>query len=257
MRSLRRLVHFRALVWYLARRDLKVRYRRSSLGMLWSMLQPLLMMLVLRAVFGAAFRAQIPAYPVYALSGILLWNFFQQGVVSSMHTLRGNASILQKMPLPREVFPFAIVVSGLVNLALALVPLFGILIATRHPLRVSLLFLPVAMAIAAAFTLGLGLLLSPLAIFFTDVVEIVGVGLTVLLYLTPIFYPAGIVPERWRWLIRWNPMRLILDAFRTPIWAGAFPRPAVVAAAAAVAFLALAVGYAAFRRMSDRIPFYL
>jgi len=194
---------------------------------------------------------------VYALSGVLIWNFFQQSVVSSMHTLRGNASVLQKMPLPREVFPVATVVSGLVNLALALVPLLGILVATRHPIRPSILFLPVAAAIAAAFTLGLGLLLSPLAIFFTDVVEIVGVLLTVLLYLTPIFYPASIVPPRFRWLLRWNPVRLILDAFRQPIYAGAVPPASSIAAAALVALIFLAAGWAAFRRMSDRIPFYL
>jgi len=257
MAPLKRLFRFRALVWYLAQRDLKVRYRRSSIGFLWSMLQPLLMMSVFLAIFGAAFRADLPGYPVYALSGVLLWNFFQQSVVSSMHTLRGNASILQKMPLPREVFPIAIVVSGLVNLALALVPLMGILVATRHPIRPSILFLPVAAAIAAAFTLGLGLLLSPLAIFFTDVVEIVGVLLTVLLYLTPIFYPEAIVPARFRWILRWNPVRPILDAFRQPIWAGALPPASSLAAAAAVALLVLAAGWAGFRRMSDRIPFYL
>jgi ABC-type polysaccharide/polyol phosphate export permease len=257
MGPLKRLYRFRALVWYLAQRDLKVRYRRSSIGLLWSMLQPLLMMIVFLAVFGAAFRVNLPGYPVYALSGVLLWNFFQQSVVSSMHTLRGNASILQKMPLPREVFPIAIVVSGLVNLAIALVPLMAILAATRHPIRPSILFLPVSAAIAAAFTLGLGLLLSPLAIFFTDVVEIVGVLLTVLLYLTPIFYPAAIVPARFRWMLRWNPVRLILDTFRQPIWAGVVPGAASVAAAAAVAAAVLAAGWAAFRRMSDRIPFYL
>jgi ABC-type polysaccharide/polyol phosphate export permease len=257
MGPLSRLFRFRALVWYLAVRDLKVRYRRSSIGFLWSMLQPLLMMTVFLAIFGAAFRADLPGYPVYALSGVLLWNFFQQSVVSSMHTLRGNASILQKMPLPREVFPIAIVVSALVNLALALVPLMGILLATRHPIRPSILFLPVSAAIAAAFTLGLGLLLSPLAIFFTDVVEIVGVLLTVLLYLTPIFYPASIVPARFRWILRWNPVRPILEAFRQPIWAGALPPASSIAAAVFVALLALAAGWAGFRRMSDRIPFYL
>jgi len=257
MRALKRLYRFRSLVWYLAQRDLKVRYRRSSIGLLWSMLQPLLMMLVFRTIFGAAFRFDVPDYSVYALSGVLLWNFFQQTVVSSMHTLRGNASILQKMPLPREVFPIATAISGLVNLSLALVPLLGILLATRHPIRPAILFVPAAMAIAAAFTLGLGLLLSPLAIFFTDVVEIVGVLLSVLLYLTPIFYPASIVPERFRWILRWNPVRLVLDAFRLPIYAGAVPSPSAIAAAAAVAAVFLAAGWAAFRRMSDRIPFYL
>jgi len=257
MPALKRLVRYRSLVGYLARRDLKVRYRRSSLGLLWSMLQPLLLMLVFRAVFATAFRFDVPAYSVYALSGILLWNFFQQTVVSSMNTLRGNASVLQKMPLPREVFPIATVLSGVVNLLLALVPLLAILVGTRHPLTPALLFVPFAIAIAAAFTLGVGLLLSPLAIFFTDVVEVVGVVLAIFLYLTPIFYPVAIVPGRFRWALRWNPVRLMLDLFREPIYAGTFPPLSRIAAGAAIAGISLLVGYAAFRKMSDRIPFHL
>jgi ABC-2 type transport system permease protein len=245
------------LVWCLVARDLRVRYRRSTLGFLWTMLLPLLNMLVLAAVFSAAFGLDLGSYAVYALSGILFWNFFQQSAVASMNSLRGNAHIIQKMPVPRAVFPIATVLSGTVNFALALAPLLAIVIATGHPLRPALLFVPVAIAVAAIFTLGVGLLLSPLAVFFSDVVELVGVALTLVLYLTPVFYPVAIVPERVRWVVTYNPVYVILEIFRAPIHAGVIPDPAHVGLALAIALVVLAIGAFAFRRASARIPFYV
>ncbi|MGH9362967.1 MAG: ABC transporter permease [Thermoanaerobaculia bacterium] len=254
---MRNLLHYRDLVGALVARELKVRYRRSTIGFVWTMLQPLLMMLVLQLVFSALFRFDLPNYPVYALAGILFWNFFSQSILSSMNSLRGNAQLLQKLPVPKAVFPLATVISGVINLGFALVPLFGMLIVTGHPLRPALLFLPVAVLLAALFTLGAGLLLSPLAVFFHDVVELVGVVLTLLMYLTPIFYPKEIVPESLRWLVRFNPVRSILEVFRDPIYQGEVPPLTHLSVAVAIALLALAVGILAFRRSSDRIPFYV
>jgi ABC-2 type transport system permease protein len=254
---MRELLTYRDLIACLVARDLRVRYRRSMLGFLWTMLQPLLTMLVLTAVFSSVFRFDIFNYPVYALAGILFWNFFSQSIVSSMNSLRGNAPILQKLPVPKAVFPVATVVSGVVNLLLALVPLLGIMLATGYRLGPSLLFLPVAILIAAVFTLGAGLLLSPLAVFFSDVVELVGVALTLLLYLTPVFYPMSILPERARWLVRFNPIRSVLEVFRDPIYFGKIPPWFHLSMACGVAGLALLVGWAAFRRSSRRIAFYV
>lgn len=250
---------YRDLVAYLVARDLKVRYRRSLIGVVWTMLQPLLTMAVLYIVFSQYFHAAFDLYnyPVYALAGILFWNFFSQSIVSSMNSLRGNALILQKLPVPSMVFPIAAVISGVVNLCLALVPLGLILLLTGHPLRPALLFLPVSILLAALFTLGAGLLLSPLAVFFHDVVELVAVVLTLLMYLTPIFYPMAIVPERMRFVVRFNPVRSILEVFRDPIYFGKIPPLQHLAVAAGVALLALALGAALFRRSSDRIPFYV
>ncbi len=245
------------LVWCLVVRDLRVRYRRSTLGVLWSMLLPLLNMIVLTAVFSAAFGFHMENYAVYALAGVLFWNFFQQSVISSMHSLDRNARILKTLPVPKAVFPVATVVAGVINLGLALVPLFLILLATGHPLTPAVLFLPVAVLVAALFALGVGLLLSPLAIFFTDVVELVSVVLMLVLYLTPVFYPIGIVPERFRWVVQLNPLRPVLGAFRDPIYLGELPSPLHLCVAVAVALVALAVGVVAFRRSSDGIPFYL
>ena len=255
------LLRYRDLVLALVARELKVRYRRSAIGFVWTMLQPLLTMLVLRTVFSTLFQAkstEVPGnYAVFVLAGLLFWNFFSQSIVSSMNSLRGNAGLLQKLPVPTMVFPLATVLSGLVNLVLALVPLFLILLVTGHPLRPSLFFLPVSILLVALFTLGAGLLLAPLAVFFSDVVELVGMLLTLLMYLTPVIYPKDIVPADWRWIVRYNPIRSILEVFRDPIYQGEIPPLSHLGVAVGVAVLALVIGGVVFTRTSDRIPFYV
>lgn len=251
------LLRHRDLIRALVIRDLKVRYRRSTIGFLWTMLNPLLTMTVLQVVFSSLFRFEVASYPAYVLSGLIFWNFFSQSIVASMNSLRGNASLLQKFPVPKAVFPLATVISGMVNLVFALLPLLAILVATGHPLHPSLVVLPLSLVIASLFTLGAGLLLSPLALFFTDTVEIVSVGLTLVLYMTPVFYPVSIVPESFRRVIVYNPVGVILRVFRDPIYSGTFPIGSDLAIAAGVSTAMLALGAAVFRRSSDSIPFYL
>jgi ABC-type polysaccharide/polyol phosphate export permease len=254
------IFHYRDLVFALVARELKVRYRRSALGFMWTMLQPLLMMLVLQVVFSSIFRVRLDFgnYPVYALAGLLFWNFFSQSIVASMNSLRGNAALLRKLPIPKEVFPLATVVGGVINLCFALVPLLLILLATHHPLTPALFFLPVSILLAAMFTLGAGLLLSPLSVFFSDVVEMIGVLLSILMYLTPVIYPMSILKDsRYLPLVRFNPIRSILEVFRDPIYQGEIPPPTHLAVCLGIALAALALGAFAFRRSSDRIPFYI
>lgn len=259
---MREIYRYRDLVFALVARELKVRYRRSAIGFTWTMLQPLLTMLVLQVVFSSLFRFKLDEgtnnYPVYALCGILFWNFFSQSIVASMNSLKGNSPILRKLPVPKEVFPLATVISGVINLILALVPLMLILLATHHPMTPALLFLPVSILLAALFTLGAGLLLSPLAVFFSDVVEMIGVLLSILMYLTPIFYPMKILENSpWLPLIRFNPVRSILEVFRDPIFRGKVPPLTHLSVCFGIAMAALLIGAWAFRRSSDRIPFYI
>ena len=251
------ILRYRDLVLALVARELKVRYRRSAIGFTWTMLQPLLMMLVLQAVFSFLFRFNVSNYPVYAMAGILFWNFFSQSIVASMNSLRGNAQLLKKVPVPKEVYPVATVLSGVLNLIFALVPLFLILLVTHQPMTPALFFLPVSIFLAALFTLRTGLLLSPLSVFFSDIVEMITVILSVLMYLTPIFYPKEIVPERWRWIVRFNPVRSILEVFRDPIYYGKIPPFRHLGTCLLIAVAAFVIGAVAFRRSSDRIPFYI
>jgi len=254
---MREILRYRDLVLALVARELKVRYRRSTIGFLWTMLQPLLMMLVFSVVFSKLFRFPIDNYPVYALAGILFWNFFSQSIVSSMNSLRGNAQLLQKLPVPKAVFPIATVVSGVVNLLFALVPMLAILVYREHRLSAALLFLPVSILLATIFTLGAGLLLSPLAVFFSDTVELIGVLLTVLMYLTPLFYPIGALHGLAYTLVRFNPVRSVLEVFRDPIYNHKVPPLSHLSVSLGIALLALAIGAYAFRKSSDRIPFYV
>ena len=255
---MRKLYDYRDLIWDLVKRDLKVRYRRSFLGFLWTMLQPLLTMGVLVIVFSSIFRFDIRNYPVYALAGILFYNFFQQSILASMNSLKSVAYILQKLPVPMAVFPIATVISGLVNLFFALVPMFALLIITDHRMGLSLLFLPVSILIVAIFTLGAGLLLAPLAVFFTDVVELVNVVLTLLFYMTPVIYPMAIVAgHRFYPFIFYNPTRSILEVFRDPIYFAKIPPITHLSLSVVLAVSMLIVGAWAFRRFSSRIPFYL
>jgi ABC-type polysaccharide/polyol phosphate export permease len=251
------LLRYRDLLWTLVARELKVRYRRSAIGFLWTMLQPLLTMLVLTAVFSAVFRFDVDNYPVYALAGIMFWNFFSQSVTTSMNSLRNNATLLTKLPVPKAVFPLATVISGVINLLFAMVPLFAIILITGHPVRPAILFLPVAVLLATLFTLGAGLLLSPLAVFFYDTVEMVGVLLTLFMYMTPIFYPMSIVPEPYHQFVRFNPIRSVLEVFRDPIYYGKIPPLTHLGVAVFVTVVTLVIGVVAFRRASDRIPFYV
>jgi ABC-type polysaccharide/polyol phosphate export permease len=210
-------------------------------------------------VFSSIFRFEFPEgnYVVFVLAGLLFWNFFSQSIVASMNSLRGNAALLKKLPLPKEVFPLATVVSGVVNLCLALIPLLAILLITGHPIRPAILFLPVSILVAGLFTLGAGLLLSPLAVFFSDVVELVGVLLAALMYLTPIIYPKEIVPEPYYSLVRFNPVRSILEVFRDPIFYGKVPPMTHFGVALGIALVVMALGLLVFRKSSDRIPFYI
>jgi ABC-2 type transport system permease protein len=251
---------YRDLVLALVARELKVRYRRSAIGFLWTMLQPLLMMMVLQVVFSSIFQMRLDFgnYSVYALAGLLFWNFFSQSIVASMNSLRGNAPLLRKVPIPKEVFPLATVISGIINLCLALVPLLLILIITGHRLTPALFFLPVSILLAGLFTLGAGLLLSPLSVFFSDVVEMIGVALSILMYMTPVIYPMKILEgSKYLPLVRFNPVRSILEVFRDPIYQGEIPPMTHLAVCVGIAVGAFVIGALVFRRSSDRIPFYI
>ncbi len=252
-----RIEVLRDLLFELVKKDLKVRYRRSVIGFLWTMLQPLLMMGVMYIVFSEVFRFNISNYPVYALVGILFWNFFSQSVISAMNSLRFNSGIIQKMPVPPWIFPVSSVISGTINLGLSFIPLAIILLLTGHKPTIYLFFLPISIIIITIFTLGVGLILSPLAVFFYDVTELVGVLLILLMYITPTFYPMSIVPPKFFWIVYLNPLRSMLEVFRDPIYLGKIPPTSHLSASIALGILSMLIGVYIFKTQSRKIAFHL
>ena len=249
------LARYRDLLWSLVQRDLTVRYKRSVLGFLWTMLNPLLMMLVQTIVFSALFQGMIEHFAVYLLSGTILWNFFAQSTTMAMNNLIWAGGLVNKIYVPKSVFVVSAIFVGLVNLLLALIPLTLIILFTGPPFSFALLFLPIPILLTFMFALGVGLIVATLAVFFVDVVDIYQVGLMVVMYLTPLFYPITIIPESYRSFFHLNPIYYFIEIFRQPIYQGVLPEPYLVLRAALVAVTALIVGWWVFTKKSNEFAY--
>jgi ABC-type polysaccharide/polyol phosphate export permease len=249
------LWRYRDLVVQLVRRDVVARYKRSLLGVVWTMLNPLVTTLVLTAVFSQTFGSR-GAYAVYVLCGLIAWNFFAQATVSAMRQLVWGSALLHRIYVPRTIFAVTAVGTGLVNMALALIPLGIVLVASGLSLSPALLLTPLAVGLLGAFALGIGLLLSTLAARFVDVVDLYELGLPLLLYLTPIIYPADILPERIRWVVvELNPLHRLIALFRDPLYEGTWPAPLAIGVGATCAVIAFAAGWIVFTRQADEFPY--
>jgi ABC-type polysaccharide/polyol phosphate export permease len=256
IRDIRELLQYWNLIANLVQRDLTVRYKRSVFGFLWTMLNPLLLMIILTVVFSTMFRFEgIEHYPTYFLSEYLVFGFFAQTTVQSMTTLAWHGSLMKRVRVPKSIFAVSTTLSGLVNLCLAYIPLFLIMVFTGSPIGWAVLFLPVAFLIIAAFTLGVSLLLSALAVYFEDVSHMYQVATVGLMYMTPIIYPISIVPYKWLWVIRVNPLTHLFKLARDPIYQCTLPGLHVVGASVASAAIALVVGWVVFHRLAR--GFYL
>lgn len=257
LEELRDIREHAALLYELVHRDLTVRYKRSFLGFLWTMLHPLLLMLIFVVVFSSVFQGRTPRYETYFLSAYIAWSFFSQTAINAMASVAWNGPLMKRVRVPLSLFTVANTVSGLFNLALSLVVLIGIMLAVGAPLHRALWFLPVSLLLVAIFTLGVSLALTAVSIFFGDVREMVQAAMPAVMYLTPIIYPISIVPERFRWLIKLNPLVYIVEIVRDPIYYGILPSPMTLLVASVVSFGALAIGWMIFRHLAPRFHAHL
>jgi ABC-2 type transport system permease protein len=247
--------NYRHLIFQLIRRDVLTRYKRSILGVAWTMLNPLGMMIVLSIAFSQLFGGT-RAYPAYVLTGLVVWNFFSQTTTASMNQMVWGGGLLGKIYIPRTAFVLSSIGTGIVNLLLSLVPLIIVLMVTGTPLRTAILFLPVSILAVAAFSLGIGLLLSTWAIYFYDVTEMYQIVLTAWMYLTPIIYPPEIVPESFRiWIFNLNPMYYIVSIFRGPLYEGIIPPINEILVAVGFPIVIMAAGWIIFSQKSDEFAY--
>jgi len=254
-REIRELVRYRDLVLLLVARLIKNRYKRSVLGVLWTLLNPLLNMAILAIVFSSIFQSNLSHYPVYLLSALIAWTFFSQTTTYSAGSFLSGGSLLKRIYLPRTAFTVAAVLNGLVNLAISVVPLVLIMIAVGHPLHPTWWFVPIAAVLLAIFALGVALVVSVLALYFADVVEMYQILAQTWFYMTPIIFPAEILPARFQWLIKINPMHYLIDLFRRPIYDGVIPDWTTIVVGAVCSFVMLAVGWWAFTSKANEFAY--
>lgn len=249
------LWRYRFLVWNLIGRDLKVRYKRSVLGFVWVMLNPLLTMLVLTTVFSTIFRFNMEHYPVYVLSGTLLWTLYSQGSNAAMSSIQGSGPIIRKLYVPPSVFIASAVGSALVNFLFALGPFLIVAFATGVPPQASWLFMVYPAVLTAMFTTGIGLIVGAMIVFFNDTFEIYQVLLQAYYFATPVFYPYPLKnsPALLTHLEQFNPMYLFLASFRDAINGVGFGEHMLRATIAAV--ITLVAGWLIFTRVEGKFVY--
>ena len=250
------LWRYRGLVHELVIRDIKVRYKRSVLGMIWTMLAPLLNMIALTLVFSAILKTAIDNYPVYFMAGQIFWSFFAQTTTAAASQSQSSNDMAKRTFIPRSVFVAAVVGGGLVNLALSLVPLILIIAATGFPLHATWIFLPVSILITTIFSAGASLILFTITSRFSDVREMYTVLVQTWFFLTPIVYHPSIVPLRFRVALWLNPLYYLVQVFRKPIYDGTIPAASLVLVSLALSAVVLVSGWVYFCRRTDRMAYW-
>ena len=248
---------YRFLIKQLVSRDFKAKYKRSILGVFWSFLNPLLTMIVQYIVFSNLFRFDIPYYPVYLLSGIIVFNYFSEACGMALTSIIGNATLITKVYVPKYIYPLTRILSSLVNLLISMIPLIIVtMLSGLHPTKAYLL-IPFMLVCLAMFCLGLGMLLSAAMVFFRDIQFLWGVLTMIWMYLTPIFYPESILPERVVWVLKVNPLYYFINFLRSCVMDGVSPEPVVYVQCFLISLCVLAVGAWVFKKSQDKFVLYL
>ena len=253
----RDVYRYRELIWVLAIKELKVRYKRSTLGFVWALLHPLLMMTVLTIVFSAVMRIPVENYAIFLMCTLFPWTFFSQSMAYSTESIVSNAALLKSVYIPKLVLPVAAVLANLINFLLSLIPLALLLAVFDFPFHNTLLYLPIPVLALVLFTLGCGFFFAAVNVYFRDVTHIVQILLTAWFYFTPIIYSLEFLPVQYHKFFRLNPMLYILDGFRHAVYYGELPSAMSIALSLACGALALAIGFGVFRRYQDSFVFYV
>lgn len=249
---------YRDLLKQLVSRNLKLKYRRSFLGYVWSVLNPLLIMIVMTVVFSTMFSRNIDNFPVYLFCGQLVFNFMNTSTHQAISAITGNASLLKKTYVPKYIFTMSKITSGLVDFVLSLGALLIVMVATRARFSWHMLLFPLVIVQLYVFCIGLGLFLSQANVFFRDIQYIYNAVTTAWMYLTPIFYPIEALPDSVAWIIRHlNPMYFYVGQFRDLVYANTLPGPVIVTAGCVAAVGMLALGAWSFARSQDKFILYI
>lgn len=255
--KLRELYAYRELLFNLVKKELKIRYRNSVLGFFWSLLNPLLMMLIFTFVFAHVFKLGIKNFPIFLLTGILPWNFFNLSLVSATNSIVSYGELVKKVYFPREILPLSAVFADLINFFLALLMLFVFLIVYGYNFYVFIPFLLVLIVIQTILTIGISFFLAGLNVYFRDIQYIISVGLLALFYATPIIYNVRMIENmnivrKYPYLLtiyKLNPLSSLMIMYRNILYETRWPSLQTFLYALGIAALVLLAGYFVFHRL--------
>lgn len=251
------LNRYEFLIEQLVSRDFKTKYKRSVLGVLWSFLNPLLLMLVQYIVFSNLMRFEIEHYAAYLLSGIVIFNGFQDCENQAMHSITGNSTLITKVYVPKYIYPCSKVFSAGINTVLSMIPLLAVSLINGVRPSLSWLLIPIGLFFILIFTIGVGFLLSSVVVFFRDIEFLWGIFTTLWMYATPIIYNMDILPGWMQKLEIINPMYHLIDFMRTVVISGQSPAPLQYLVCFLIGIAAVWIGGTVFKKTQDQFILYL
>lgn len=255
--SLQRLNKYRPLIRELVTRDLKIKYRRSFLGYVWSLLNPLMMMAIMSLVFSYMFRFDIPNYPLYLICGQTLWSFLNESTNASMLSVIANGPLIRKVYIPKYIFPISRVLSSFVTMSFSLVAILIVMLVTRVTITWKLILLPIPLLFLLLFCMGMGMALSAVAVYFRDTLHLYTVVCMAWMYVTPIFYPVSALPERVAFFFQFNPMYHYVTFFREVVLYGSVPEMSVWLGTIGFGLMTFGAGMLVFRKLQRNFILYV
>lgn len=251
---------YRFLLEQLVSRDFKTKYKRSVLGVLWSLLYPLITMLIMNFIFSNLFKFSVKNYPIYIFSGLLVWNYFNDAISQSMMSVINNAQIIKKIYIPKMIFPLSKAISSCINLGISAVVLLIIAMITGVTPSWTWLLLPYPLACVLLFSLGFSFIMSACVVFLRDLQYLWGIIGMIWMYMTPIIYPMDIIPVKYGaiiFVLKLNPIYHYVSYVRQIVMEGRVPTMAYHAVCLASAVIMLVVGRWVFNKLEDRFILYL
>ncbi len=247
----------RAVLWQLVRQHLILRYRRTALGYLWTLINPLMMMTVTAVVFSTLFKADLKTYAVFLFAGMIPWNCFSSIVTQSGAAFINNEGLIKKIYLPKMIFPVSVALGVLIDSCLSFFALFLIIFAIGGHFTWALLFIPVAYVLLFIFSLGIALFVSIATVFFRDLQHIILIAMQAWFFLTPIMYKNEALVGKVAWLVSLNPVVPFVDMFRAPLTQGMLPEYSTILTCVALAAGTFSLGFIFFLLKEKKIIFRL
>ena len=257
MKYFQNFLKYRYLLENLIERDIKVKYRRSILGILWSVLNPLLMMAVIATVLSRVFRFPVENFHLYYLTGAVIYNFVSEATSSSMMSVFSSAALIKKVYIPKYIFPLEKCLFAFVNLLFSLIAVVIVILFSGVKLSSTAILFPIPVFYALIFSIGMSLLLSALTVFFRDIVHIYGVFLTAWMYATPIIYPIEAVGEKIQFIMKFNPMYYFVKYFRDLVLYGEIPGIRFNLICLGFSLCMLLIGILVFKHKQDKFVLYM
>jgi ABC-type polysaccharide/polyol phosphate export permease len=248
---------YKFLLTNLIAKDFKIRYRNMSLGVFWSLLNPLVMMGVLTLVFTKFLPNPVADFPVFVLTGIVVFNFFSLGWMIGTASIVDNAGLIKRVPVPREVMPVATVLSVFIHIFLQILLLISLVLLYGKGVNVNWIWIPILWGFLIVFVCGLAFLFSAINVYVRDTRYVVESASTVLFWLVPVFYPLTYIPQQYQGLYLSNPVAAVVVGSRNILLEGSPPSLLLVARLAAVSLVTLGLGLVVFRSLKARFYNYL